>query len=215
MKKVRLKKPVIYGMYAVVFALLLGALYYVDFSNSKLAEAPVSNTDDDYKYVSRLFGDDTTAVVSTDAIILRPYTDSNVKILQGFYNYKATEKEQEGSIINYEQTYIQNSGVIYGGVDGGFDVVSVLDGTVTSVKEDKLLGNIVEIKNSDKVVTIYQSLTDVTVKENDAVVAGTIIGKSGESNMNKNAGKHITFKLKVNGAYVNPEEYYDKNLGEL
>ena len=215
MKKVRLKKPVIYGMYAVIFALLLGALYYADFSNSKLADVPVSNTDDDYKYVSRLFGDDTTAVVSTDAIILRPYTDSNVKVLQGFYNYQATEGEQESSIINYEQTYIQNSGVIYGGVEKGFDVVSALNGTVTSVKEDKLLGNIVEIKNSDKVVTIYQGLSEVTVKENDAITQGMVIGKSGESNMNKNAGKHIVFKLKVNGVYVNPEEYYDKNLGEL
>ena len=146
---------------------------------------------------------------------MRPYTDSNIKVLQGFYNDKGEEKEQENSIINYEQTYIQNSGVAYGGIDGTFDVISVLPGTVTSVKEDKLLGNIIEIKNTDKVTTIYQGLTDVTLKENDSVSQGTIIGKSGETNINKDLGKHFVFELKIDGKYVNPEEYYDKNVNEL
>lgn len=212
MKKTRLKKPVIYGIYTTAIFLLLVTLYYVDFSNSKLKTNP---KDEDYKYVSRLFGEDITPVVNNDETIIRPYLDSNVKILQNFYNYKGTEKDQENSIINYEQTYIQNNGVIYGGIEDGFDVISVLDGTVTSIKEDNLLGNIIEIKNTDDITTIYQGLTDITVKENDKINQGTIIGKSGESNMNKDDGKHVTFELKVKGTYVNPEEYYDKNLGEI
>ncbi len=211
MKKIQLKKPAIIGIYTGVCVLLLGALSFASYSSNNLKQ---KEPDNDYQYVSRLFGED-IPVVNTEEVIMRPYTDSNIKVLQSFYNYKGEEKEQENSIINYEQTYIQNSGVAYGGIDGTFDVISVLPGTVTSVKEDKLLGNIIEIKNTDKVTTIYQGLTDVTLKENDSVSQGTIIGKSGETNINKDLGKHFVFELKIDGKYVNPEEYYDKNVNEL
>ena len=78
MKKIELKKPAIYGIYAGVCAILLAALYYVDFSNSKLD----SNVkDEDYQYVSRLFGSDEVPVVSTETTVMRPYTDSNVKVV--------------------------------------------------------------------------------------------------------------------------------------
>ena len=212
MKKIKLKKPALYGIYAGVFALLLAALYYVDFSNSNLYK---DKEDEDFQYVSRLFGSEDVPVVSAGSNVMRPYTDSNVKVVQGFYNYKGTEKEQENSIINYDQTYIQNNGVAYGGIEGDFDVISSLAGTVTSVKEDKLLGNIVEIQNSDKVVTVYQSLSQVNVKQNDKVNQGDVIGKSGQSNMNKDLGSHVVFEIKVSGSYVNPEEYYDKNINEI
>ena len=208
MKKIKLKKPALYGIYTGLFALLLGALYYVDYSNRNLEEPEVQ--DDEYNYVSEEYEDE-IPVVGTSSIITRPYTDGNVKVVQGFYNYKGTEEEQENSIINYEQTYLQNSGVAYGGVDG-FEVISVLDGTVVSVKEDNLLGNVVEIQNSDKVTTVYQSLSEVTVKENDKVVQGQSIGKSGTSNINKDLGSHIVFELKINGTFVNPEDYYDKDI---
>ena len=64
-------------------------------------------------------------------------------------------------------------------------------------------------------ITIYQTLTDVKVKKDDKVKQGDIIGKSGVSNMNKDLGNHFVFEIKVNGTYVNPEEYYDKNINEL
>jgi len=213
MKKVKLKKPVVYGIYTGAIALLLGALYYIDFSNQKVLEGPKDN--DDVRYVSRLFGSDDIPVVGKESVILRPYIDDTIKVVQSFYNYKGTEEEQEKSIINYEQTYMQNNGIAYGGPTEAFDVVSSLDGTVTSVKQDKLLGNIVEIQASDKVVTIYQSLSEVSVKQNDSVKQGDIIGKSGKSNMNKDLGNHFVFELKINNGYVNPEEYYDKNINEL
>ena len=31
----------------------------------------------------------------------------------------------------------------------------------------------------------------------------------------KELGKHIVFELKIDGNYVNPEEYYDRNVNEL
>lgn len=208
----KIRKSTLYGVAAGIFIILIGVLYYMDFSNSNLK---TKNDSSDYQYVSRLFGEEEIPVVNTTETIMRPYTDSNVKIVRNFYDYKASEKDQENSIINYEQTYIQNSGVAYGGLDNSFDAVSVLPGTVTSVKEDKILGTIVEIKNNDKITTIYQGLTEVSIKENDQINQGDVIGKSGETTINNDLGKHFIFELKVNSSFVNPEEYYDKNINEL
>ena len=73
---------------------------------------------------------------------------------------------------------MQNSGVSYGGKES-FDVVAILDGTVTNVAEDKLLGNVIEIKHDNDMISSYQSLSAVNVKKGDvvkAVVVRTVKG---------------------------------------
>ena len=204
MKKVVLKKNVVYGLYALVCVLLMGTIYYFNISKNKLEE---NKTSDDYQYVTRIFGEEDQPVVNTAEIISRPYTDGNVKVIQSFYNYQAESSEQENSIVNYEETYMQNTGVSYGGVENDFDAVSVLPGTVISVKEDKLLGFVVEIKNNDRITTVYKGLKEVNLKENDNINQGDYVGKSSETNLGKELGRHIVFELKIDGNYVNPEEY--------
>ena len=114
----------------------------------------------------------------------------------------------------FENTYLQNTGVIYGCNDT-FDVVSILDGTVIDVKEDNLLGKIVEVKHSNDMISIYQSLSEVLVKKDDIIKQGDVIGKSGTSNMFRDIGNHLYFELIYKGKNVNPEEYYDKKIEEL
>ena len=161
MKNIKLKKPVIYAACVGVSTLLLGGLWYADLSQKSLK----NSNEEDYTYVSKLFDDGVKLVVSTQNTIIKPYTDTNVKALNNFYDYKSDEKSQQNAIINYDTTYIQNSGIAYGGIDDTFDVVSVLPGKITSVKEDKLMGKIVTIEHDNNISTTYQSLSEVTVKE--------------------------------------------------
>ena len=56
---------------------------------------------------------------------------------------------------------------------------------------------------------------EVNVSVDDKVMQGMIIGKSGESNVSSDLGNHLHFELYHNGNVVNPEEYYDKLVGEL
>ena len=109
---------------------------------------------------------------------------------------------------------MQNSGIDYTG-STEFDVVSILDGTVISVSDDDILGTSIQIKHSNDLVSVYQSMSNVTVKENDTVTQGTVLGKSGESNISSDLGNHLHFELYHQGSVVNPEEYYGKLLGEL
>lgn len=210
MTKRRLKREVVYGLFTFAVVLLLGLIYYVELSNKTLEPQ-----DDNFTYVSRLFDTEVRTVVSTPVTIIRPYENPEVKVIKSFYDYKSEENSQENSIINYDNTYMQNNGTIYGGPEDTFDVRSALEGKVTSIKEDKILGKTVTIEHENNIVTTYQGLSEVTVNENDQIGQATIIGKSGPSNLVKDAKNILLFEITVNGKYINPENTYDKQISEI
>lgn len=210
MTKRKLKKQVVYSIYAVALVSLFGTLYFIEKSTSPYD----LNAGDDIKYVSKTIFDKDIPVVSTEKTIVRPYVDNEIKVVKAFYDYQADAKEQEKSLILNENTYIQSSGVSYGGKEN-FEVVAILDGTVTDVKEDNLLGKIVEISHGNEVISVYQSLSDVKIKKDDKITKGQVIGTSGTANIDKDLGNHLYFELIVKGSNVNPEEYYDKKINEL
>lgn len=203
----RLKKNIIYGLTASLFVIVCGSFFFMNTAEESY--------DDDYEYVSKLFDTEpSTPVAKTTETLIKPFTNENINVVKNFYDYKGKEEEQKNAIINYEQTYIQNNGVAYGGTEK-FDVVSVFSGTVLSVKEDKLQGIVVEIEHENNIITTYKSLSDVTVKANDEVTQGMVIGKSGTSNINKDLGEHVVFEMNVSSTYVNPENFYGKDINSL
>lgn len=210
MKKYKLKNTAVFGISALGLLAFLGTMFVVEKSFFK-----DTIKEPDYDYVSQTILEEDVPVVNMTPSIIRPYTDSDVKIVKDFYDYQADEEKQQNSIIYYESTYLQNSGISYGGKEDDFDVVTILDGTVISVKEDNNLGKIVEIRHSNDIVSVYQSLSEIVVKENDEIKQGTIIGKSGTSNISKELNNHLHFELIIKGQIVNPENYYDKKVDEL
>ncbi len=213
MKSRRIKSivmPVVYGGCVLVF---LFSMYFVQ----KFANNMMFSSDEELEYVDGEITEEYTndvPVVSTKVSIVRPYLDASVSIGKTFYDYEGSCEEQENSIIYYEDTYMQNSGVDYVSTNV-FDVVSILDGTVISVEENDILGTTIEIRHSNNLISVYQSLSDVQVEENMVVVQGQILAKSGTSNVNKDLGNHLHFELYHNGEIVNPEEYYNRNVDEL
>lgn len=210
MKSRRLKKGAVIGLYAMLLVVVLSVIYLTEgiFSGIKL------NDKDDYEYVDIPETSEDLPVVSETEKIIRPYMDTEIKVLKNYYDYKASEDNQQQSITYYDGTYIQSSGVCYGGKDN-FEIVSILPGKVINVKEDKVLGKIVEIEHEKDIISIYQSLGEVSVRKDDNVVQGQVIGKSGLSNIDKNLTSHVNFEMVVSGKTVNPEMYYDKNINEL
>lgn len=203
----RLKRSVIYAVYALGIISLIGTIYLVEgaMSNNSFKE------DEEYEYVSKTIFDTAVPVVNEVKELTRPYKDEDITILRSYYDYKADASSQEKSLIYYEGIYLQSSGVSYGRNDI-FEVVSIKEGTVTDVKEDELLGKIVQIKHNDDTVSIYQSLSEVVVEKDEYVTRGQTIAKSGTSNVEKDLGNHVHFELIVSGNTVNPEEYFSKNI---
>lgn len=214
MKNRRIKSffvPVIYGTLVVMF--LVSMFFAGKITNNLL----FSKKDNNVKYVDGEIidsGDRNIPVVSTSKTIVKPYLDSDVFLVKGFYDYKGDSDSQEKSIIFYENTYMQNSGVSYSS-EKIFDVISVLDGIVISVENNDILGTTVEIRHDNDLISVYQSLSNVNVKKDDKVIQGQIIAKSGLSNIEKDLGNHLHFELYYKGKIVNPEEYYNKSLDQV
>lgn len=165
-------------------------------------------------YVVNSLLDIVTPVVSTTPeTLIKPFTSDKVSIDKSFYEKEGTEEEQQKSLIYYENTYLQNSGVIYGS-DEEFDVVAVYKGTVIDVKQDELLNTVVYVSHNSNLTTIYYGLKDVNLKPNDTINQGDIIGKS---NNNKFSSKQNTmlFEVNYNGQVLNPESFYQMDINEL
>ncbi len=210
-RKLRLKPYVLPSIYVILITI------FVVSAMSTFEDVPAF--EEDVTYVSSVILSNDTPVISTsgevqDTIIIRPYNDPNVKIGKNFYNYKGDEDSQKNSIVYYENTYMQNSGIDYVKEDY-FEVVAILDGTVLSVNNNDLLGNTIEIKHDNNMISIYQSLSTVTVKEKDTIKQGQVLGKSGSSKINKDLGNHLHFELFKEGQVLNPEEFYNKNIKDL
>lgn len=214
MKKLKLKPFVLPSIYLIlVVSLLLGALYsYNSFSNNDGKD--VVEEEDYVTDVDVDHSEDETPVVSADKTILKPINDENIKIAKYFYEKDDKEEKQKESIVYYGNTYMQNSGIDYIN-DKSFDIIAILDGTVSSIKDDELLGKTLEIKHDDKIISIYQGLGEISVKEGDTVTVGQVIAKSGDSTLKDVSGQHLHFELIYNGSFVNPEKYFNKNVNDL
>ena len=208
-KKLKLKKFVMPTIYVVLVSLLvISSLMYMKTFK------PVDEEIEQIDYVSNDVLDEEMPVISTEKTIIRPYTASDVKVGKYYYDYKDNSEEQKKAIIFYEDSYIQNSGVDYV-ASKIFDVISIYDGTVEKVEDNEIVGKTVEIKHDNNVISVYQSLSEVTVKEGDSVKSGMIIGKSGTSKINADLGNHLHFELYSNGEVLDPEDCYNKKIKEL
>ena len=146
--------------------------------------------------------------------ILRPYTSDKVSIGRYFYDFEGDEQKQENSIILYENTYMQNTGVDYISEEQ-FDVVSVLPGKIASIDKDEILGNIIKIEHEKDIVTVYEGIDNINLKVGDEVTAGQIIATSGTSNINANYKTSLHFEVYYKGSIIDPENFYTLNLNEL
>lgn len=205
MKKLKLRK---YVMPSVVIAIscvsVLAAALLIPTSENVLSKL---------NYVSNTIISQEKAVINTTQKVIYPYTDQSVQVGKSYYDYKSTAEEQENSLHYYENTYIQNSGIdfVY---EEKFNVVSILEGTVTNVKEDSVLGNVVEVTHSNDYISVYQSLSEIKVSKGDVISQGQVIGVSGTNEIDKDLGNHLHFEMYIGGYNVNPINYLDKEINK-
>lgn len=210
MKKRKLKPFVKISVLGVtLFVFVLSVLL---LTNNKSKQ--VMKEDSSFTYVNDYIFDNYYPVINTEEKIVKPYNSENVSLYKNFYDKDATVEEQKKSIIYYEGIYMQNSGVDYKS-DETFDVVAAVSGTVTNITEDTLLGKTIEIKNSNEITTMYQSLGEVIVKKGDTVTQGQVIAKSGACVLNSDIKQGLHFEMYKNGTVINPEKSYDKNLKDI
>ncbi|MBQ3142205.1 MAG: M23 family metallopeptidase [Bacilli bacterium] len=152
--------------------------------------------------------------VKESNLIIKPFIADTVTIGKYFYDYEADKEEQEKSLVYYENTYMQNSGIDYIS-DNVFDIVSILDGEVTSVKEDEVLGKTVQVKHSNELISVYQAVDNIVVKEGDIINQGAILATSGSNNLNTDYANMLHFEIYFKGELLDPENIYNLDIEDF
>lgn len=205
MKKRKLKGFVLPTFSAFLVSILF--ITIISLSNNMTSEKDTQ----DYTYSNQSIISNTMPVLNEDDVIIRPYQAEKINIYKKFYD---GENNTDNAIIYYNDTYIQNSGILYN-CEEEFNVVSILDGEVIEVKKDDLLGYVVEVKHSNNLISSYEGLKSINVKKGDRITQETLIGKSGEIKLDVNLKNALLFELIKDGKYVNPENYFDKKAKEI
>ncbi|MER3124132.1 peptidoglycan DD-metalloendopeptidase family protein [Bacillus pumilus] len=140
----------------------------------------------------------------------------NVSVVKKFYEADADQKEKEAALVNYNNTYTLSKGIDLADKDGKvFDVTAALSGTVVQAKKDPVLGHVVEIEHEDGLSTVYQSLSQVSVKEGDEVKQNDVIGASGKNLYGAESGNHVHFEIRMEGLALNPLSFIDKPVSTI
>lgn len=212
MKKHKLKSWVLPSIYAISIGVIIMSLIFIGkYLDSDYKEGEITN------FVSEEIVDNESiipVVEATNETVNHPYLLESVQIAKNFYDKNKSEEEKINSLIYYKNTYMQNTGILYTAPEK-FDVVSVLDGTVTSITKDEILGNVIEIAHSNELITIYQCLEEVNVSIGDNVKQNDVIGKSGKVNIDKGYDNALLFEVNYKGSIINPIEFYNMKISDL
>ena len=127
-----------------------------------------------------------------DGVVIKDFSNTALK-------YNATLKQWEA-----------HKAIDIKGADDA-DVLTVASGEVVAVESNYLLGNVVTIKHSSSLQTVYASLAeDIKVKVGDKVKKGDIIGKVSTSAKGESKdGNHLHFEVLVDNIKVDPNLYLD------
>jgi len=209
-KKKRFFPAVYLGIVAIVLTVILSVQ---QLEKKVVQEDPAADKPFDEMYVN----EEAEEVVQREEMVKMPMDDFlEANIVTKFFDYEATEEDQEKAVTFYHNRYYQSKGVHIQAVDEqAFDVLAALSGKVVDVKEDPLLGNVVVLKHEDGVATYYASLGETAVKKGDEVAQGDKLGTAGQNIFNEESGTHVHFELHKDDVEVNPELYFNEPLQNL
>jgi len=92
-------------------------------------------------------------------------------------------------------------------LETGDTVRCMFDGRVRIAKKSKTYGNVVVVRHNNGLETIYAHLSKLSVKADDVVSAGTVLGLGG--NTGRSTGSHLHFETRYLGNAINPAMIID------
>ena len=213
MKRRKLRGYVLPSIYGLVVVFVFLTVYFLN--NSLTFEAPMEKEEE--KTVVQQTGQTDNEIVVVNPVPdkpMKPYNKESVEISKSFYKKEDDATNQQKSLIYYENTYMQNTGVLYTS-DESFEILASVDGTVKEIKDDEILGTVVTVEYNAKVTTTYYSLSNVKIKAGDSIKVGDIIGTSGKNKLEDEKDNCLLFEVYMNGNLIDPIEFLEISLEDL
>lgn len=159
------------------------------------------------------------SLISSDVSKSDSYADTFLQFLNG--DGEQSQPESNGYFQNPIKVHYECSGIfgvgdkrhngVHNGVDlrapGGTSVYPIADGIVVSVSSEPKGGNVINIKHSDRLSSIYRHMGTVSVYPNQKVSKNTIIGTVGDSGNAAGTSPHLHLEIKKDGVYQDPKNY--------
>ncbi|MFC4402880.1 peptidoglycan DD-metalloendopeptidase family protein [Gracilibacillus xinjiangensis] len=219
-KRIFKKKWFFPALYLTVAALLIsGVLWYQNAANQvpDLAQDMKNQLEENQSGPDANDHEDAEPVMQQQEVLELPVAeDLQVEIVTKFYDYAADEATQEQGLILHQNRYQQSDGIAISTEDQQvFDVMAAFTGTVTEVKNDPLLGNVIKMEHEHGVTTYYASLGEVLVEQGAELKQGQTIGTAGQNSLGQENGVHVHFEVRKDGVPVNPESFINKPINEI
>ncbi len=216
-KRLMRKKWLYPALYLAVAALVLvGVFWYQQSSNDVADQLNEGNQVEDDVFVNE-DGEEAVPVTGQDENLVMPVaSDLEAAIVTKYFDYDASDDEQESALVLYNNKYYQSKGIDVATSEGeAFDVTAALSGTVTEVKEDPLYGNVVELTHDNEVTTVYSSLGEVAIQSGDEVKQGDVLGQAGQNSFGQANGVHVHFEVRKDDEPVNPETFFGQAVSTI
>ncbi len=209
-KKLKLKRWASTIIYLSIIAIVFISMVFI---SNQLEQKYGDRVNLSYIF-KELINDDVPVINYSNNEIIKPFDKENVNIDINYYDKDTDSSSQEKSLILYENTYMPNTGILYSSEEE-FNVLATLDGKITKISKDDLLGNVIEITHSSNLVTTYYSVDNIIVTEGQTIAAGEVIATSGKNNISSTSDNMMLFEVSLNGTNINPENYYKTSLEDL
>jgi len=210
-KRLLAKKWVFPATYMAAAAIILTLMWvYQDAGKSSLNNLGIDSSKS-ATVTDNVMKPDAVAVGGSAETMQWPFKDrKELDVVLSYFDSKASNEARQTAMVEYGDTFTPHMGMDFSRPDNEtFDVLAAMTGKVTAVEKNPVVGNLVEITHSNGLVTVYQSLSDITVAKDAEVKKGDMIGKAGRNELEKEQGNHLHFEVRQgqNGQAVNPEQF--------
>lgn len=223
-KRLLSKRWVYPAAYMAAAAIILTLVWvYQDTSQKPLDSTPASVSENGVVGTQDLMGQDNVSegidedlaaqtVAVAEDLVWPVANMADVSVVKPFYDSEGSAEDHEAALVQYNDTFIANTGIDLARSDKqSFEVTAAMGGKVTRVEEVPLYGMVVEITHANNLKTVYESLADVTVKQDDDVKQGTVLGTAGRNEIEQELGNHVHFAVYENDELINPSSVLPKN----
>ncbi|RSK28920.1 M23 family peptidase [Bacillus sp. HMF5848] len=217
-KQIFRKRWVLPAIYLATAAIILtGVLWLQNANNDSVDQTDIELGQSDVTGPTYGMNEPSIPVLEpVQNFVLPVLEESAVEIQKEFYDVNAPAEKQEAALVFYNNQYYPNKGIDIVAKDGqAFDVSAALGGTVIRAEQDPLFGYVVEVEHEEGIKTVYQSLAEIVVSTGETVEQGQVLGTSGESLYNEEAGLNVHFEIRKDGTPVNPLQYIGKPVSSL
>ncbi len=138
----------------------------------------------------------------------------NAEVVKPFFDFNLDLTAQVSAVTLFENVYRPNMGVDFALNNTAFNVTSIASGVVSDVYDDPIFGGTVVITSANGYVTTYSSLKDISVKANNTIQQGDLIGVAAENLYNPELMKHVHVSVARQGVYLDLQKLLNQPIGQ-